>query len=288
MKSYVNAVKTTLCLLAVLCVWSSTSSAQVNSSPASNAETSASVTDPFGDAKGSAEDVTAPAASSYVGWFIHSSGLIGLFILLLTIYFLVTVTRLSVDLRQQTAAPPEQVVEIEHLIQNRELKKVYELVRSGDSYLTRVLSKGLSELPNGLAEARLTMECHGEAEVVAMESRISTLAVLGSLGPMIGLIGTLKGMISSFSVIAVAGAQLRANEIAGGISEALLLTFEGVALSIPAIYFYSVFRNRVSSISVATMLTADGLLRQFAHAARLRATPATPVTTLNASHSSAA
>jgi biopolymer transport protein ExbB len=281
MKSYVAAVKTTLCLLAILSVWSSVSSAQVNASPASSTKT-------IEDAMNPAEDATAPAASSYVGWIVRSSGLIGLFILLLTVYFLVSVTRLSFDLRQQTAAPPEQVVEIEHLIQNRELKKVYELVRAGDSYLTRVFSKGLSELPNGLAEARLNMECHGEAEVVAMESRISTLAVLGSLGPMIGLIGTLKGMIASFSVIAVSGAQLRANEIAGGISEALLLTFEGVALSIPAIYFYSVFRNRVSSISVATMLTADGLLRQFAHAARLRATPAAPVTTLNAGHSSAA
>ncbi len=78
-----------------------------------------------------------------------------------------------------------------------------------------------------------------------MEKKISMLAVLGTLGPMIGLLGTLKGMIASFSVIAMSDTQLKASQVAGGISEALLLTFEGVALSVPAIYFFALFRNRV-------------------------------------------
>jgi biopolymer transport protein ExbB len=78
---------------------------------------------------------------------------------------------------------------------------------------------------------------------------------------MIGLLGTLKGMIASFSVIALSDQQLKASEVAGGISEALLLTFEGVSLSVPAIYFFAVFRNRVSSISVQTTLQCDEFLR---------------------------
>ena len=117
-----------------------------------------------------------------------------------------------------------------------------------------MLAAGIAELPSGLAEARDAMERVGEAMTVEMEKKISMLAVLGTLGPMIGLLGTLKGMIASFSVIALSDVQLKASEVAGGISEALLLTFEGVALSVPAIYFFAVFRNRVSTISVATML----------------------------------
>jgi biopolymer transport protein ExbB len=96
------------------------------------------------------------------------------------------------------------------------------------------------------------------------------MAVLGTLGPMIGLLGTLKGMIASFSVIAVSDTQLKASEVAGGISEALLLTFEGVALSVPAIYFFALFKNRVTSISTAAMLQADQFIRHFAHAGRSR------------------
>ena len=93
-----------------------------------------------------------------------------------------------------------------------------------------MLTTGITELPNGLAEAREAMERVGEAITAEMEKKISMLAVLGTLGPMIGLLGTLKGMIASFSVIARSDVQLKASEVAGGISEALVLTFEGVAL----------------------------------------------------------
>src|SRR5262245_12663217 len=114
-----------------------------------------------------------------------------------------------------------------------------------------------------------------------MERKISMLAVLGTLGPMIGLVGTLKGMISSFSVIALSDTQLRASEVAGGISEALLLTFEGVALSVPAIYFFAVFKNRVAKISVDTLLAADELVRRIVQTAKSKpanvAPPAPPI-----------
>jgi biopolymer transport protein ExbB len=62
--------------------------------------------------------------------------------------------------------------------------------------------------------------------------------------------------------------QLKSSQVAGGISEALVLTFEGVALSVPAIYFFSLFKNRVTYLSTQTMLEADQFLRHFAHAAR--------------------
>jgi biopolymer transport protein ExbB len=61
--------------------------------------------------------------------------------------------------------------------------------------------------------------------------------------------------------------------VAGGISEALVLTFEGVGLAVPAIFFFAVFRNKVSSISTATMLAADEFIRRTN--ALLRAKPTT-------------
>ena len=139
------------------------------------------------------------------------------------------------------------------------------------------MTTGITELPNGLADARDAMERVGEAETVDMEKKISMLAVLGTLGPMIGLLGTLKGMIASFSVIAMSDVQLKASQVAGGISEALLLTFEGVALSVPSIYFFALFRNRVSHLSVTTMLQADQFLRHFAQMGRQSKSAGAPV-----------
>jgi biopolymer transport protein ExbB len=94
------------------------------------------------------------------------------------------------------------------------------------------------------------------------------LAVIGTLGPMIGLVGTLKGMISSFMVIAISDTQMKASEVAAGISEALLLTFEGVALSVPAIFLFAVFKNRVAKMSVETLLAADELVRRLVQQAK--------------------
>jgi biopolymer transport protein ExbB len=118
------------------------------------------------------------------------------------------------------------------------------------------------------------MERIAEFETVRMEKQISIMAVLGTLGPMIGLIGTLKGMISSFSVIAMSGVTLKASDVATGISEALLLTFEGVSLSVPAIYFFAVFRNRVALITMDALVEADDLINLFFRSGRSR--PAAP------------
>ncbi len=204
-------------------------------------------------------------------WIIRCSGFIGLVILLLSLYFVTTVARLFWEMRLEVAAPPETVARCEGLLQQRDFKGIYNLVKDDDTFFGRLLATGISELPNGLAEARDAIERFGDAITAEMEKKISMLAVLGTLGPMIGLLGTLKGMITSFGAIALSsGVQLDAGRVANGISEALLLTFEGVALSVPAIYFYALFRNRVIYISTSVMLTADELLRHFSHAGRAK------------------
>jgi biopolymer transport protein ExbB len=125
-------------------------------------------------------------------------------------------------------------------------------------------------------ESREAIDRTGEVLTVEMEKKISMLAVIGSLGPMIGLLGTLKGMIASFSVIAMSDTQLKASEVAGGISEALLITFEGVALSVPAIYFFAVFKNRVSTLSLKAINAADEFIRRVHQVAQAKPTAAAP------------
>jgi biopolymer transport protein ExbB len=201
-------------------------------------------------------------------WVIYSSGIIGAFILGLSIYFVATVIRLFIELRPEVAMPPEEVAQCEQLLEAHDYQGLYDFASKCDSLYSRLVSVGIAELPSGLAEAREVMDRNADAETIDMERKISMLAVLGTLGPMIGLVGTLKGMIASFSVIALSDVQLKASEVAGGISEALLLTFEGVALSVPAIYFFAVFKNRVAKISVDTLLAADELVRRIVQQAK--------------------
>ncbi len=219
----------------------------------------------------------APAAEEGHGqentvfWIMRISGSIGVFLFALSCYFIATVSRLFIELRPVVAMPPDLMSDIKQKMEKRDYKGVYQSIKENDCLFGKYASSGLAELSAGLAEARDAMERTAEVQVVEMEKKISMLAVLGSLGPMIGLLGTLKGMIASFMVIARSDAGIKANEVAEAISEALVITFEGVALSVPAIFFFAVFKNRVASISATTMFAADEFVRKLASAAKAAA-----------------
>lgn len=216
-------------------------------------------------AEAAAPEATAPDApaaeeQSALAWLIETSGFIGAIILLISFYFVYVVVFSFLTFKLDEACPPELVASFEDSLKKRDLNAAYKLAKGDPSFLGNVLRAGMQSLPYGLGNARETLDRQAESNVVQMDRQISMLAVIGSLGPMIGLLGTLKGMIASFSVIARSGTQLKPAEVAGGISEALVLTFEGVALSLPAIYFFALFKNKIALISTETMTTADDFL----------------------------
>ncbi len=227
--------------------------------------------------KGEEAAAVTHSEENVVIWILRISGAIGVFIIVLSCYFIQLVSRLFIDIRPIVAMPPDLVDDLKQKMEKRDYKGVYQGIKDRDCLFSRYTSSGLAELSAGLAEARDAMERTAEVQVVEMEKKISMLAVLGSLGPMIGLLGTLKGMIASFMVIARSDAGIKANEVAEAISEALVVTFMGVALSVPAIFFFAVFKNRVAQISSNTMYTADEFIRKLANAAKAAAkAPAAP------------
>ncbi len=210
---------------------------------------------------------------STLWWIMHTSGWIGAVLLIISIYFVALVVQLFLELREQVVCPPELMEQVEGMLQKRDYNSIYKTAKENTSELGQLIAAGMAALSGGLAEARESIDRLGETITVEMEKRISMLAVIGSLGPMIGLLGTLKGMIASFGTIAMSGTQMKASEVAGGISEALLITFEGVALSVPAIYFFAVFKNRVSTFSLMAMNKADDFIRRVHTTAQTKAPP---------------
>lgn len=230
------------------------------------------------DAAAAAPAAAAPAAApqSTLMWLIHTSGWIGGVLLLMSFYFVALVVRLFQDLRPEVVMPQGLVEEMDKLLAGRDYPGILRAAKESQCELGQLVTSGLASLSSGLAEARESIDRMGEVITVEMEKRISMLAVIGSLGPLIGLLGTLKGMISSFSVIARGESQMKASEVAGGISEALLVTFEGVALSVPAIFLYAVFKNRVASLSLQAITMADEFLLRVHSTARAKPAPAPP------------
>jgi biopolymer transport protein ExbB len=202
-------------------------------------------------------------------WAIEASGPIGFCLLLLSIYFTALVIRLFMEFRMSEAVPPALVEKLDAAIKERKFQEAYDACRDNDSFLARVVRTGVANLPNGRAEAKEAMHDVTEEIVTGMEARISYLAIIGTLGPMIGLVGTIWGMIMSFQVIATAqGAQAKPAEIAEGISTALFITLEGVSLAVPAIYFHALFRNRIAKITMETTKVADRTINSLVAAAK--------------------
>lgn len=215
-----------------------------------------------------------PAESqSMLMWLIETSGLIGAVILVISIFFVHRVVTLFLEFRPEIVAPPDLLEQIEGLLAKRDYNGVYQASKKSESALGQLLISGMTAMSTGLGEAREAMDRTGEAITVHMEKRISLLAVIGSLGPMIGLLGTLKGMIGAFSGIALSGTQLKASEVAGNISEALVLTFEGVAISVPAIYLFSFFKDRVATLTVDVQNLSDEFIRKMHAAAQSKTAP---------------
>jgi biopolymer transport protein ExbB len=216
-----------------------------------------------------AEGTAPPPPQTMLAWVIKSSGPIGAFLLGLSVYFVALVVRLFMELRLSEAVPPPLVERLETAIKEKKFQEAYDACRDSESYLARLVRTGIANLPNGRPEAKEAMNAMTDEIVTGMESRISYLAMIGQLGPMIGLVGTIMGMIMSFQEIArAAGAQPKPEKVAEGISTALVITLEGVFLAVPAIFFFGFFRNRIAVLTMEATKVADRTINSLVAAAK--------------------
>src|SRR5262249_48373064 len=187
----------------------------------------------------------------------------------MSFYLIALIIWMALHFRASTAVPRELVREVHGLLEQAKYHEAYHRLVEDSSFLARVLAAGVRKLPTGLAPAQRAMELANEDATMEMEHRTTYLATVGTLGPMIGLVGTVYGMIMAFRVIAVEGATPQASQLAAGISTALYASLEGIALSIPALYFYAVLRTRIARLSLEVGWAAEPLLEQFAPGVRV-------------------
>jgi len=210
-----------------------------------------------------------PSSMNMLQWAMKASGWIGAFLLLLSIYFVALVIRLFMEFRVSEAVPTTLVERLEGAIRDKKFQDAYDACKDNDSFLARLVRTGIANLPNGRQEAKEAIQTATEEIVTTLEMKISYLAVIGTLGPMIGLVGTIRGMIMSFQEIATAaGTQPRPEKVAEGISTALFITLEGVSLSVPAIFFFAFFRNRIAQMTMEATRVADRTINSLVAAAK--------------------
>jgi len=126
-----------------------------------------------------------------------------------------------------------------------------------------VLAAGMSKLQSGYDAAEEAMNEAGSDESMKLEHRLSYIALIGSIAPMVGLLGTVDGMIKSFRVIETSGTTPEPAALAGGISTALITTIVGLWLAIPAIAGFGILKNRLSRLLYDCGAVSEGLMSRF-------------------------
>ncbi len=177
------------------------------------------------------------------GWTMYPLGFFGIFGTTLIIYNFIAV-------RKKRFLNPEGVKNVEKMIGKLQIKEAMEYCEKNPSPITNIVG-------NGLARADLR-DIDTDAVSVAMEEAsveefanpyvlINYLSVIASLAPMLGLYGTVSGMVKAFNTIATEGAG-SASKLADNISEALITTAAGMIVGIPSMFFFFFFKNKYGAI----------------------------------------
>jgi biopolymer transport protein ExbB len=232
-----------------------------------------------------------PADSSHGGgsMFLHiikSIGIgMGLVFLILSVSLVALVVLLAMDLRMGDSVPPAFVEEFTDVVNKRRFKEAFEMTRQDSSYLARVLNVGMARLQYGIDDAREAALNTVETIKANKEQFITYLATIGSLGPLIGLIGTVYSMVGAFMEMANSD-HTDQKKMAGTLSHGLVVTMIGIGMAVPAMLCSAFFRNRLIKISNETANVADDLLTQMYHNSKKPAP--TPAATANAAPAVAA
>lgn len=165
--------------------------------------------------------------------------------------------------RRDQVCPQHLVDGFESLLDEKKYQEAYELSKADDSFLGNVLASGLARLANGYDHAVAAMQEVGEDESMKLQHRLSYLGLIGTISPMVGLFGTVDGMIRAFFAIATGGGSPDPQKLADGISKALLTTLVGLAIAIPAIAVYNILRNRLERLELEVGIASGNLMGRF-------------------------
>ena len=208
----------------------------------------------------------APAGQSLLK-FITGGGPIGYLIVALSVAALALVVIEFLQLRRDNLIPPPKVEALKGMLAVGQAESALEycLLPANDCYLTRILAPALQRYQRsafGAFEMKNALEESGAEETARLFRTLDAIGVIGAVAPLLGLLGTVQGMIGAFDTVALSGANNSGyyGDLASNISIALITTFQGLVVAIPCVSLYTFFRNRIDGLAAEAGLTCEDLM----------------------------
>ncbi len=151
------------------------------------------------------------------------------------------------NLRERKIIPKDFLIEVEDLINRRKIHEALILCRRDRSSMANIIFEGIRNFNQGREAVKDTVEGIGRQEAAKLERYVGVVGTVASVSPLLGLLGTVTGMIKAFNVISVQGVG-NPGSLAEGISEALITTAAGLIVAIPAYVMYRYLISKVDRI----------------------------------------
>jgi biopolymer transport protein ExbB len=174
------------------------------------------------------------------------AGIVGYTLVALSIATLALLFKHVFALRREALMPRRIIEGVEQFIAQKKIKEAIEFCKADESTLAKMLAAGLGELRHGYEDAVSIMGEVGEDEIIKHNTGISLFGMIANVGPMLGLLGTVSGMVTTFNKIATAVGAVKPGQLAEGIQEALVNTVLGLAVAIPNVCVFTLLKNRVT------------------------------------------
>jgi biopolymer transport protein ExbB len=209
-----------------------------------------------------------PAVRTISLWtLIKAGGTVGWVIVLMSFAALALVIDHFISLRRENLIPTDLADRIEEHLDEKEYDKARELCEEDSSFLAKVVGSGLSQVGGmfGFFDMQNAMTEASEREIARLYRKLEILSFIAVTAPMLGLLGTVTGMIRSFHVIAATEGAAKPSQLATGIYEALVTTAEGLIVAIPVMFFVSFFRSRIDHFVSEAEAVVERLMSRFRH-----------------------
>jgi biopolymer transport protein ExbB len=180
-------------------------------------------------------------------------------IMILSMLSLTLIINAFIKNRESVLMPENSVNHIRELINQKQFKELIEYTEVDPTFVSRALNPALKRAPS-FSSMKEAMETAIGEQTAEQFRKIEPLNIIGNLGPLLGLLGTVLGMIEAFSAMKDAGGEAKPSELAGGISKALAHTFLGLMLAVPSLASFGILRTIVDRLTIRASLVAEELL----------------------------
>lgn len=176
---------------------------------------------------------------------IIKGGIIMIPIILCSIVALAIIIERAYNLTTAKVHPPDFVIKVKGLLNSGKIKEAIAICSSATSPVATIFEAGVLKRKKDREQIKEAIEHAGRQETHQLNKYLSVLATIASIAPLLGLLGTVTGMVKAFGVIAVQGVG-DPNALAGGISEALITTVAGLVVAIPTLVAHNYFSKRIT------------------------------------------